>query len=260
MPYSLRETNIEALYNPIVGTSIMLEFLVKNLLGNMPLVTTNKLFKSSSGLIFECCGIVKDVPIEINKIEVHLDFHIYDILDFNLLIGYPSKKLFQEKSYHGSLDEKLGITASATSIPHLEIPMAEHHPNNDPFEEVKFVSPFVSSKFAYENECPLPTSLKPKPCPSGQNLCAMDNIGAPTLELKKNDCTNKHEGSSLETLRISCSLLESPELITRSATRFYEDHNHLLVLIYKLFGRIVVDAYVYHKYCKSRGCVVVLTL
>jgi hypothetical protein len=128
MPYSLRETNIEALYNPIVGTSIMLEFLVKNLLGNMPLVTTNKLFKSSSGLIFECCGIIKDVPIEINEIEVHLDFHIYDILDFDLLIGYPSEKLFQEKSYHGSLDEKLGITASATLIPHLEIPMAEHLP------------------------------------------------------------------------------------------------------------------------------------
>jgi hypothetical protein len=88
----------------------------------------------------------------------------------------------------------------------------------------------------------------------------MDNLGAPTLELKKNDCTNKHEGSSLETLHISCSLLESPELITLSATCFYEDHNHLLVLVYKLFRRMVVDAYIYHKYCKSRGCVVVLTL
>ena len=45
MPCSLRGTNIEALYNPTVGTSIMSEFLVKNLLGNMPLVLTNKLFK-----------------------------------------------------------------------------------------------------------------------------------------------------------------------------------------------------------------------
>ena len=132
-------------------------------------------------------------------------------------------------------------------------------------------------------ECPLSPSLKPKPCPSShqnvdldngrdsilplhdispknENCCAMDNLRAPTLELEKNNSTNKHEGFSFETPRISCSLLESLELITLSATRFYEDHNHLLVLIYKFFRRMVVDAYVYHKYCKSRGYVVVLTL
>ena len=143
MPCSLRGTNIEALHNPIVGTSIMSEFLAKKLLGNMPLILTNKLFKSPSGLIFECSGIVRTVLIEIDGTVVHLDFHIYAILDFDLLIGYPLEKPFQEKSYHGSLDEKLGISASATSIPHLEILKAGHHPNNDPFEEVKFLSPFV---------------------------------------------------------------------------------------------------------------------
>jgi hypothetical protein len=45
-PCSLRGTNIEAMYNPIVKPSFMSEFLAKNLLGNMPLVLTNKLFKS----------------------------------------------------------------------------------------------------------------------------------------------------------------------------------------------------------------------
>jgi len=48
IPCSLRGTNIEALHYPTVGTSIMLEFLAKNILGNMPLIQTNKLFKSSS--------------------------------------------------------------------------------------------------------------------------------------------------------------------------------------------------------------------
>jgi hypothetical protein len=235
----------------------MSEFLVKNLLGNMPLVLTNKLFKSPSGLIFECSGIVRVVPIEINETEVHLDFSIYAILDFDLLIGCPFEVLFQEKSSHGSLNEEFGKTASAT---HLENPMAEYYPNHNPSEEVKFISPFISLRLSSETERPSPTSHEPKPCPSSQNLCAMDNLGAPTLELKKNDSTNKHEGSSFETPCISCSLLESPELITLSATNFYEDHNRLLVLIYKFFGRMVVDAYVYHKYCKSHGCIVVLIL
>ena len=115
----------------------MSEFLVKNLLGDMSLVPTNKLFKSPIGLIFECSGIVRDVPIEINETEVHLDFHIFAILDFELLIGYPSEILFQEKSSHGSLNEEFGKITSAT---HLDNSKVEHHPNNDPFEEVKFVT------------------------------------------------------------------------------------------------------------------------
>jgi hypothetical protein len=47
------------MHNPTVETNIMLEFLAKTLLGNMSLISTNKLFKSLLGLIFECCGIAK---------------------------------------------------------------------------------------------------------------------------------------------------------------------------------------------------------
>jgi hypothetical protein len=43
-----------------------------------------------------------------------LDFHIYAILDFDLLIGYQLAKLFKEKPSYGSLDEKLGTTTFAT--------------------------------------------------------------------------------------------------------------------------------------------------
>ena len=57
------------------------------------------------------------MPITIDKLEVHLDFYIYDILDFDLLLGLPLEKLLAS---HGSLDEKLGETGSATATPHLE--------------------------------------------------------------------------------------------------------------------------------------------
>ena len=88
MSCPLRGTSIEALHNLTVGTNIMSQFLAETLLGDMLLVPTDKLFKSPSGLIFECYGIARAVPIEINKPEVHLDFHIYANLDFDLLIGY----------------------------------------------------------------------------------------------------------------------------------------------------------------------------
>ena len=57
------------------------------------------------------------MPITIDKIEVHLDFYIYDILNFDLLLGLPLEKLLAS---HGSLDEKLRETGSATATPCLE--------------------------------------------------------------------------------------------------------------------------------------------
>jgi len=157
-----------------------------------------------------------------------MDFHIYAIFEFDLLIGYPFEKLFQEKSSHGSLNEEFGKIASAT---HSVIPKAEYHPKNDPFEEVKFVTPFVLSS-------PL---LELKQCPSGHpNVVLKNGLHSTNVFLEnKNFCVMD---------------------ILLSATCFHEDHNHLLILVSKLFKRMVVDAFVYHKYCKSRSCIVVLTL
>jgi hypothetical protein len=152
----------------------MSEFLVKNLLGNMPLVPTNKLFKSPLGLFFECCGITRNVIIIIDKTEVHLDLHIFAIPEFDLLIGYPVEKLFQEKPSHGSLVEKFGKTTSTISIFHPKIPMANHNPNHNPIKEVKFVYSFISHKIACETEHIPSPSLKPKMCPSGHPNIVLD--------------------------------------------------------------------------------------
>jgi hypothetical protein len=40
----------------------------------------------------------------------------------------------------------------------------------------------------------------------------------------------------------------------------YKDPNRFLLFISKLFRKMVVDTYVYHKHCKSRGSTMVLTL
>ena len=146
--------------------------------------------------------------------------------------------------------------------------MAEHLPNHDPFEEAKFIFPFVSPRLSSLTERPSSPSPELEPCPSGQhditlekeNLWAMDELVTSTLELEMNDSTNEHESSSFEFTHVSCSLLASLELITLSATCFYEDPNLLLILVCKLFTRMVVDAFVYHKYCRSHGCIVQLTL
>jgi len=227
----------------------------------MSLVLTNKLFKSPSGLIFECCGIARAMPVEIDKTEVVLDFHIFAILEFDLLIGYPLDKLFQVKPSHGSLNEELGETVVATPIPYPKSPMVKQHPNHDPFEEVKLNSPFVSH--SYETEHPTP-SLELKQRPSGQqtivlkndrdstlfphnifltkeNSYAMDISKAPTWETKDKDSSVEHESFSFETPHVSCSLLESLEFVVLSTACCYEEDNHPSLLVCKLFKRMVVD-------------------
>ena len=160
MPCSLRGTNIEALYNPTVETNIMSEYLAETLLGNMPLVSTNKLFKSPSGLIFECSRIARAMPIKIEKTEVRLHFRIFGILNLDLLIGYPLENIFQEKP----------------STTHSDIPKAEHHPNIEPFKEVKLISPFISPEFPCEMKHSSPPSLEPKSCPSGNPSVVLEVV------------------------------------------------------------------------------------
>ena len=145
---SIWGTAIEALHDPTAEACIMSEFLMDTFIGSMPLDPTDILFRSPSGLFFECRGIARAVPVKIDKIKVKLDFHICPILNFELLIGYPLENLLQEKSLQGSLNHDSGETAFATLNSYPENPTVEHHLNHDPFEEMILMSPFISPNIA----------------------------------------------------------------------------------------------------------------
>jgi hypothetical protein len=203
----------------------------------MLLVPTNKLFKSPLGLFFECCGITRAVPIIINETEVHLDFHIYAILEFDILIGYPLEKLFQQKPFLGSHDEKLGKTASTIPILCPKSPIVKHNPNHDSFEEAKFISLFVSPRVPSETEQSSSPSLEPKPCPSGHPNVVLS--GRDSTLIVHNVSFNKENFCAMD--------------IMFSTVCNYKHHNHISILVSKLFKMMVVDAFVYHRYCKSHS-------
>jgi hypothetical protein len=58
IPCSLRGTVVESPHNPTVETNIMFEFLAEALLGNMLLVSTNKLFKSHQDSFLSVVGLL----------------------------------------------------------------------------------------------------------------------------------------------------------------------------------------------------------
>jgi hypothetical protein len=121
--------------------------------------------------------------------------------------------------------------------------MTKHHPNHNPFKEVKFISLFVSPKNAYEIERPSSTSLKRKSCPSGHQRVVLDNGRDSTLIPP--DLSLENENFYAMDISLSTTCLYG---------------NLLLIFVHKLFKRIVVDAFVYNKHYESCSGTMVLTL
>nr|CAE76037.1 B1292H11.23 [Oryza sativa Japonica Group] len=85
-----------------------------------------------------------------------------------------------------------------------------------------------------------------------ENFQAKDKFETSTLE--DENSTNEHESFSFKISQDSCSNKESPKSCQFNATSLCEDHNHPSGLVSHMFRRLVIDAFIYHKYCKSRIC------
>jgi hypothetical protein len=88
----------------------------------------------------------------------------------------------------------------------------------------------------------------------------MESCEAPTLEFVGKGSTGKHGSFTLDTPHELCLHHAYPESAMLSALSTHEGYNKLLVLFYKMFIRLIVDAYVYHKHIRFRVCTVALTL
>jgi hypothetical protein len=89
----LDKAPFDSFYNPIVGVNIMSATFAQDLLKDMPLAPTTKLLKSLSGHIVLSLGILYALPIFVNETQVLLNFYIFDVMEFVLLIGQPIERL-----------------------------------------------------------------------------------------------------------------------------------------------------------------------
>ena len=93
---------------------------------------------------------MQDVPVWQMKTEIALDFHIFKVQDFDILIGHPVENLFLDVSTLGRLDVSLGGKAYSLPIDPAKISMAESIPQEEPIEEVLAVMPEDDSKPSLE--------------------------------------------------------------------------------------------------------------
>ena len=80
-----------------------------------------------------------------------LDFHVFDVEDFEVLIGHPLEKLFRDPQQTGELDVKIGRDAFAIPILQAKNAIAEPIPSCVP-EEVMTVLPFESPEESLEKD------------------------------------------------------------------------------------------------------------
>jgi hypothetical protein len=123
-----------------MGVNIMSASFAHELLKDIPLVLTTKLLKGLLGHTLLSLGILYVLPIQINGTKVHLSSYIFDIMEFDLLIGQPIERLIQEGQ-----TEKLNIRLGKNfklSVPITHSLNAETKPisKEDPMEEVKVAS------------------------------------------------------------------------------------------------------------------------
>jgi len=146
---------VDLLYNPIVRANLMSASFACTYLGDEALASTSKHFRVSPRLSLKGHGILHNIIVHHNNVEMALDFHVFKIQYFDIMIGHPVEKLIVEAPPSGALDVKLGrdiftipITRAknsvAESLPHFVLPM-----------EVMSVLPFDSPESSLEKDATL---------------------------------------------------------------------------------------------------------
>jgi hypothetical protein len=85
------------------------------------------------------------------------------------------------------------------------------------------------------------------------NLLSVDIHKETPLEFEKEDDINDQGSYFMSTSSNPYSYEKPPDSIGFSNITTHEIFNPLILPAHKNFERMVVDAYVYHKYCRSRS-------
>ena len=135
----------------MVGANIMSASFALSYLSDNPLHPTSRSLWSGPRSTMEGIRILHDVPVWYDKTELALDFHIFEVQDFNILIGHPVEKMFQNISPLGTLDVTLGGKDISLPILRSKVSMTEPTPQEETVDEVEAILPIETPESSLEN-------------------------------------------------------------------------------------------------------------
>ena len=113
--------------------------------------TNRKLLIHPSHHILEGLGIVRDVTFGHEEMEVILDFYVFEVLDFDLMIGIPIEKLLTKAPTSADFHFTLGKESFSLPITTSRYTITEE-PSEEVDEEVMAIFPFESPEAALEKD------------------------------------------------------------------------------------------------------------
>jgi hypothetical protein len=123
IPCFIQGTAVSTLYNPVVGVNIISSSFALSHLSENPVLPTTRTLRTRPRSIIEGTKVMHDMPVWHEKAEIALDFDVFEVHDFDILIGHLIEKLFLDVSALGTLDITLAgrsytlpITQSKNSL------------------------------------------------------------------------------------------------------------------------------------------------
>jgi hypothetical protein len=89
-------TCVDVLYNPSVGANVMSIAFASAYLGEKSMAPKVKSLRTSPRTSLKGLGILHDMTLHPRDMEVALDFHVFKIQDFDIMMGHPLEKLIME--------------------------------------------------------------------------------------------------------------------------------------------------------------------
>nr|XP_025879184.1 uncharacterized protein LOC112937953 [Oryza sativa Japonica Group] len=154
IPCHLEGNDVGILYSPTVGVNLISESFAFAYLSDKAVTPINKFFKHPNGNIIEGFRIIQDVPICFEDREAVLDFHVFEIQDFDILIGLLIEQLLINTPRLDSLKITLGGNEFSVSFSRARFALNDSLPEIESAEEVTAVPPHESPKSLLEDEVP----------------------------------------------------------------------------------------------------------
>jgi hypothetical protein len=130
-----------------MSDNFMLAFL-----GSKALAPIGRTLRGASGSLVGSYGVIQNVSVKHKDVKANLDFHVFEVPNFDILIGYPIEKLLIDAPDTGNLRIRSGKETLSVPITRTTNSIAEISPIIEPIEEVLDISPLDSSESALKKE------------------------------------------------------------------------------------------------------------
>ena len=135
---------MNALYNPTVGVNLISDEFALAFLGNYKLTPIDRQLKRPSGSLTNSYRILTNVSFWHDDVKVRLNFHVFEDLNFDLMIGHPLKALFKDVPKDGCQNIKLGKDTLHVPVDRALKCSVEDLPTAEPIKEIMATSTLES--------------------------------------------------------------------------------------------------------------------